>query len=221
MTCAQSWESSASFLQVLYRFSSGGLSVPDKIVHRIKTRISRLTNLYLIQYLEAGFNSNRASTSPRSYDWGLLGLIYELRRSLYGGLSESELYDFIYNGRRLRRMKGLMGFYCLLENPSALKKLDGWMLSIIRRAMGKRNKILQARYAHICPTPTNSELATGDWLDLCAWRGNSYPEVRAPSFVRSWRAARKHYYTFGLENVEAPQYLIYSDISSLFEAGEY
>ncbi len=202
-----------------YRFNINGLSVPNKIVNRIKIRISRLTNLYLLQYLKVGYNKNRAAISPQRYDWDLLGLIYELRRSLYGGLSELDLHNFIHESKRLRQMKGLMGFYCLLDNPEELKKLDGWMLSIIRRAMVKRRHMLQLDYSQDCPTPSNSELATGSWLDRKAWRGESYPEVRVPSFVRGWRAARKHYHTFGLENVEAPQYLIYGDIASLFDAG--
>lgn len=201
-----------------YRFTSSGLSVPDKVVSRIKTRISRLTNLYLIQYLETGFNQSRASLTPYTYDWDLLGLLYELRRSLYGGLSEDDLHNFIYEGKRLKRMKGLMGFYCLLDDSQELKKLDGWTLSIIRRTMVERNKILEQKYSHSCPTPSNAEIATGKWLDKAAWRGASYPDTRAPSFVRGWRAARKHYYTFGLEHVEAPQYLAYSDVASLFDS---
>jgi hypothetical protein len=200
-----------------YRFDAKGLGIPSKISKRIKTRMARLINIYLLEYLNYGFNKNRSSTAPSHYDWDLLGLIYELRRSLYGGLSEKELSDFIHAGKRLPKMKGLMGFYCLLDDPEELRKLDGWMLSAVRRAMVIRNQKLASLYRKACPTPNNAQLATGEWLDMSAWRGDSPPEVRMPSLVRGWRAARKHYYTFGLENVEAPGYTFYTDAASLFE----
>lgn len=200
-----------------YRFAQEGLGVPSKVVSRIKTRVSRLVNIYLLQYLKEGFKADRASTAPHSYDWDLLGLIYELRRSLYGGLSEEELRAFIFEGKMLRKMKGLMGFYCLIDDPYELRKLDGWMLSIVRRAMVERNKKLNVNYKQSCPTPTNRQLATGNWLDVKAWRGDDLPEPRMPSLMRGWRAARKHYYTFGLENVEAPTYVAYADVADLFD----
>ncbi len=200
-----------------YRLSSGGLSMPDRTAQRIRARASRLINLYLIQYLDIGFNVNRASIAPYAFDWDLLGLIYEVRRSLYGGLSESELEGFIQKGKKLRKMKGLMGFYSLLEDSHSLKELDGWLLSTIRRAMKERNIILQSKYGMQCPTPSNKELATGTWLDLKSWRGESPPEVRVPSLVRGWRAARKYFFTFGLESVQPPTYGSYTDIDDLFD----
>lgn len=200
-----------------YRFGKEGLAVPEKVVARIKVRISRLINIYLLQYLRDGFNSNRTAIAPYAYDWDLLGLIYEMRRSLYGGLSEEELSAFIHEGKRLRKMKGLMGFYCLIDDPGELRKLDGWMLSMVRRAMTVRNRKLQSNYKEDCPRPTNAQLATGSWLDKKAWRGHDLPEARMPSLIRGWRAARKHYYTFGLEQVEAPTYVAYANLADLFD----
>ncbi|PKQ10784.1 MAG: hypothetical protein CVT70_17625 [Alphaproteobacteria bacterium HGW-Alphaproteobacteria-1] len=200
-----------------YRLSPGGLSIPQKTVDRIKVRASRLINLYLLQYLSTGFKKSRAGVTPQMFDWDLLGLIYELRRSLYGGLAEADLHKFIYDGKRLPRMKGIMGFYCLLDEAERLKEIDGWLLSMVRRAMERRNSILKAKYGVECPTPSNKELATGSWLDLAAWRGDDQPETRMPSLVRGWRAARKHFFTFGLEQVQAPKYGFYSDFDDLFD----
>ena len=109
-----------------------------------------------------------------------------------------------------------MGFYCILEQPDTLKRLDGWMLSMVRRAMVRRKNILNLNYARDCPTPTNAALATGNWLNPEAWREGDLPESQMPSLVRGWRAARKHYYTFGLEHVEAPNYLVYKDPNDPF-----
>jgi hypothetical protein len=197
-----------------YRFNDDGLSIPDKTIIKIKQKISRLINLYLLYYLQFGFNPTRVSVKD-NYDWDLLGLVYEIRNFLYGGLSEEEIATFLAKGKRLGRMQGLMGFYCLIENPKKLKELDGWMLNIIRRAMKKRNAILKAKYSRDSLTPNNIELVNGSWLNMSSWKGtNSIPNSKMPSFMRGWRAARKFYFTFGLENVSPPAYGHSSDIES-------
>jgi RNA-directed DNA polymerase len=200
-----------------YRFTTEGLGIPEKVKRRIMSRISRLANIYLLQYLKFGFNKSRTAIQPHPYDWDLLGLIYELRNSLYGGLAEADLLNFVSGGDRLPKMKGLMGFYCLLDDPSTLREMDGCMLSLVRRASALRNQRINSIFGASCPTPSNRELATGSWLDLAAWKEGDLPDPRMPSFVRGWRAARKHYFTFGLEDVEAPKYSQYADIDSLFD----
>ena len=107
-------------------------------------------------------------------------------------------------------MRGLMGFYALLEQKEVLQELDGWLVNSIRCAMAKRNKILNAKYSSATIAPSNEELILGEWLDKSVWRGPGNPELRLPSFVRGWRAARKYYFTFGLEDVEPPAYGYYS-----------
>lgn len=200
-----------------YRFTPDGLTAPEKTIRRLKSRVARLTNIYLIHYLKTGFNKSRCSAASPVYDWDLLGLIYELRRSFYGGLAEADIDAFIHGGKRLPKMKGLMGFYCLLDDPAPLREMDGWTLSMVRRATRVRNSILSSKYGTSCPTPSNRELAIGTWLDPAAWRGTPLPETRMPSLMRGWRAARKHFFTFGLEKVEAPRYGFYSDLDDIFD----
>ncbi len=200
-----------------YRFDGDGLTLPEKTKTKIKQKISRLINLYLIHYLTVGFNKDRVGYSPGPYDWDLLGLIFEMKRGLYGGLSEENLEAFVTNGRKLPKMRGLMGFYCLLDDPKPLKEIDGWILSTIRRTMVERNRILQSKYGASCPTPSNRDLAIGSWLSPLAWQGGAPPNARVPSLVRGWRAARKHYFTFGLERVQPPSYGAYGGWDSIFE----
>lgn len=208
------------FTYLGYSFKDEGLALPDKAARKFRQKISRLINIYLLFYLRFGFNSDRANRSRR-YDWDLLGLIYEVRRGLYGGLTEREIQDFIYSGNRLRKMHGLMGFYCLIDDPKSLKSLDGWMVNAIRRACVVRRRILRNSYRRNCPTPSNKELILGTWLAPSAWRDSGDEddgvEVTLPSLVRGWRAARKHFFTFGLEDVQAPGYDSSFDISSLFD----
>jgi retron-type reverse transcriptase len=189
-----------------YSISNEALRIPTSKVEAYKQKYSRLSHIYLIHPLKFGFNNTRASATA-GYDWDLLGLISEMRRSIYGGLDEKDIQDFLLNGKKLKAMRGLMGFYSLLEDKKRLQELDGWMANHIRRVMVERNKILSATYSANCPCPNNLSLINGKWLNLGAWTGDpNEVEAGLPSFVRGWRAARKHYLTFGLEDVEPPQY---------------
>ena len=198
-------QSQAYFDYLGYRFSPAGLTLPQKTIRRMKTRISRLINIYLLQYLKKDFSKSRVSTRRSSFDLDLLGLISELRWSIYGGIKESEIGAFIRDGKKLSKVKGNMGFYCLLDDPKCLQQLDGWMVSRIRIAMRKRNEKLMNAYGCACPTPSAEELINGKWFSRRMRRKISHElEVEMPSFVRGWKAARKHALTYGLDNVAPP-----------------
>lgn len=206
-----------------YSFSSNGLSLPIKSEKKLKQKISRLINIYLINHLKIGFSKSRAN-GAEDFDWDLLGLIYEIRRGLYGGLTEKDIQNYLNHKEKLPNMRGLMGFYCLLNQSKNLREIDGWIVSMVRRACVKRNQILTSIYSHSCPTPSNQELILGTWFDKDKWRdaeNGDEPELLFPSLVRGWRAARKHYFTFGLEDVQSPGYDYASDISTLFDAFDY
>lgn len=215
-----------NFTYLGYGFSDNGLTLPKKTQFRLKQKISRLINVYLINSLKLGFNDARSSRVG-GYDWDLLGLIYELRRGFYGGLTEESIQNFLSSGKQLSKMRGLMGFYCLIDDPTALRTLDGWTVNIVRRAMVKRNQILIAKYSKNCPTPSNKELILGEWLPENSWKNgdnlgqNDDLELQFPSLVRGWRAARKHFFTFGLEGVQAPGYNSSFDVSVLFDVLDY
>jgi RNA-directed DNA polymerase len=213
------------FTYLGYKFGEAGLSMPEKTAAKLKQKVSRLINIYLVHALQFGFNKYRADRVYQ-YDWDLLGLIYEMRRGFYGGLRERDISGFLYENRGLKKMRGLMGFYCLIDDPTPLKELDGWMLNNVRRSCVYRQQILISKYAADCPTPSNKELALGTWLPPSAWRSTDGVEpddleVRFPSLVRGWRAARKHFFTYGLEGVQAPGYESSMNVASLFDAFDY
>jgi len=192
-----------------YQFSKDGTSIPEAVIKRVKNKISRLIHIYLIHCPKKyGFNGLRNGISP-DFDWDLLGLLSEIRKYLYGGLDEKDIQLYLREGQRLKQMRGLMGFYALIEQREQFVALDGWLANSIKRAMHKRSLILKNKYSVPSIQPNEEQLILGSWLDLNAWRGNDVPEAKLPSFVRGWRAARKYYFTFGLEKVEPPNYMGY------------
>src|SRR5690606_19877474 len=48
------------FTYLGYKFGINGLSIPDSSINRIKSKISRLINIYLLTYLKYGFNNTRS-----------------------------------------------------------------------------------------------------------------------------------------------------------------
>jgi retron-type reverse transcriptase len=189
-----------------YSFTQDGLRLSDRTMRRIKSKLSKLISVYLIHYIRTvSYNKDR-SDRDASYDWDLLGLISEIRNYLYGGLRESEINSMLRRGKKLKKVRGLMSFYALLDDKEALNELDGWLANTIERAMRKRRHILQTKYGLDTVTPNSASIIRGDWLNLDEWRGEPKPETRLPSFTRGWRASRKYYLTFGLKDVEPPKY---------------
>jgi hypothetical protein len=189
-----------------YRFTEHGLALSSRTIARIKRKISHLIDVYLMNYPRTvAFNHTRVGHAP-DFDWDLLGLITEIRNYLYGGLSEAEIWAMLKEGRKLRRVKGLMSFYALLDDKEGLRHLDGWLAGTVRQAMKARADLLASKYGTNGLTPSSRELIRGNWMDLAAWRGEPKPDLRLPSFVRGWRAARKYFFTFGLKDVVPPKY---------------
>jgi hypothetical protein len=190
-----------------YGISSAGLFMHGDVELRLKRTLSRLINLYLVHYIEK-HQSNPKRVGP-GFDWDLIGLISEVRNILYGGLSENDLGQFIKRGKKLPKMRGLMGFYALLDNYDALVRLDGWLVSNVKQALFKRYKVIGVKKGVIAP-PNLESLIHGDWYMAYIYNTLGFqPDARMPSFVRAWAAARKHYYSFGLEGVEPPRYISY------------
>lgn len=210
----------SSFTYLGYGFTETGLEMPEKSARKLKQKVSRLLNVYLLNSLKFGFNRSRADKSKR-YDYDLLGFIYELRRSLYGGLPEQKISGFLSGDCDLERMRGLMGFYALLDDKKRLQELDGWMVNVTSRACKLRNEILVNKYGASAPTPSSEDLIKGTWFNKAEWRVEAEDvddlELGFPSLVRGWRAARKYYFTRGLERVQPPSYQSSGDFLKLFD----
>lgn len=189
-----------------YSFKNSGLSLSDSSVLRIKRRISRLIHLYLFHYGDKFQYNPKRFSAANKFDWDFLGLIMEIRNYLYGGLSESELSSMMFDGKKLKKMRGLMSFYALLDDQDTLRSLDGWLVNSLRQATRKRNAILIKKFGYSSISPSNIDLIKGNWIDSSCWDGEDKPDFRIPSFRRGWRAARKYYYTFGLKDVRPPKY---------------
>lgn len=140
---------------------------------RIKKRISKLifTNL-LLEPLNGTQDPKRLATIDRDY----VTLIWQLRRYLYGPLSESDIRRYQAGSIPPMSFEGVMSFFPLINDHNSLQELDEWISSQVWLALRKRARIL-GEVGLAAPAPhglQKSELlgfrsfstSTGDRLDL-------------------------------------------------------
>jgi RNA-directed DNA polymerase len=183
-----------------HSFSQHGTGLSEKSVKRIKRKISRIIYVHLLLYPRKGqFSPARLSTS--AYDWDLVTCLNEVRRYMYGGLHEAEISAFLDLGTKLRAVRGLMAFYPMVTDPRDLVSLDGWLLNVVRRALRERARVLASLGFTLGPI-SDAQILNGSWYNEPTVQN----ECRIPSFVMGWRAARKFYLRFGLNEIRAPSY---------------
>jgi hypothetical protein len=184
-----------------HEFSDGDIALSDSAVKRIKRQIAKIIYIHLLLYIKNTGRLNPARIGPGFHDWDLVTCINEIRKYVYGGLSERTLQEFLVNEKKMPYVRGLMAFYPLITNKSKLIELDGWLKNVLRRAYRERVKILSAMGISVTPLD-EALIQSGAWYD--------YPiipnETKLPSLVTGYRAARKHYMRFGLSQISPPSY---------------
>jgi RNA-directed DNA polymerase len=188
---------SQNFVNFLgYKISQESLSIRQESVKRIKKHISFLIYQNLLQEPKRGnFVSNRILGQGK-IDLDYPVLIYQLRRYLYGGLSEAMLRRFLYRQTPNLRFKGLMSFYPIVDDEPLLRSLDGWMLASVVRAIKLRGKLWQQYFPGSLPPPHGKTPAQVLQLRYNPLSG-PLQDLRFPSFLRISKLLRRAAATYG------------------------
>jgi hypothetical protein len=170
-----------------YSFSAAGISIRRSSVQKIKRRIAHLIYRNLIEAPKQR-EIVPARFAP-SVDRDYVVLIYQIRRYLYGDLSEEKLRRYLRRTIPRVHYKGVMAFYPLVDDEGLLHSLDGWMLHTVFTSLRERASILTiAGHANL-PPPHGVEKA-----QLPGFRANSSQgttlDLRLPSFVRIGKLLR-------------------------------
>lgn len=200
-------EAIKEFDYIGHKFTGSSVGISSRAIKRIKQKISRTIYIHLLHNPKRGlFDSSRAG--GLHYDWDLVTCINELRSYIYGGIKEERIRAFLDSNARIRRFKGLMSFYPLVTQVDQFAMLDGWLISVLRRAMRERTRLLATFGVKLLPL-TETQIIAGTWYKF---QSGIQLETGAPSFVLAWRAARKAFRQYGLADFESPAYY-----SALFE----
>jgi len=192
-----------------YSISVDKISIKDSSVVNIKREISYILYKHLIQPLM--YTPLRALKIPANgKDEALLSAICEIRRYLYGNLSEDMISAYI-NGRSNRIFfKGIMSFYPLINDITQLKSLDGWLVNAVFKAVQKRSRLLtnhkQPRN-HMFPfNATSKELLMG----CKSTRVNRMKLLKIPSFLTIYHAMKRGLDEYGVVGITNPNANFYN-----------
>ena len=185
-----------------YSFSSKGISIRKSSVDRIKRHIAYLVYTNLLQGPLSG-----SITPPRFLpyvDRDYVVLIRQLRRYLYGDLTEKKLRQYQREVVPRIRYKGIMAFYPAIDETDVLKALDGWLLHTISTSLRKRSNILEGVGFTDLPQPhglTNSQLIKFHGRS----RQGADLDLEIPSFVRISEMLRRAALTYGPNAIANPK----------------
>lgn len=187
-----------------YSVSVDKVSIKDKSLRKIQKQLSYILYRNLIQPLNCTSLAGQ-EIPANNKDKNFLTAMREIRRYMYGGLSNKQIKDFLSGRSKRIYFKGVMSFYPLVDDTSQLKMLDGWLLSVIHRILMLRAKMLLSHghdRRHIFPfNATRKGL-----LKLCARTkisGKTLLEI--PSFLLIHKALKKGLVEGGIERVMHPE----------------
>ncbi|MBP4046500.1 reverse transcriptase domain-containing protein [Chromobacterium violaceum] len=200
--------SKSAFNFLGYSISVDKVSIKPDSVRKIKKQISYLLYKNLIQPLLTSPANGRLR--PEIYgDKAILVALAQVRRYMYGGLSSQNLIDYLNGGSGRIYFKGIMSFYPLIDDEDQLRMLDGWLVSVLYRAIQCRQRILVSKSVPCCPIfpygiPKNRFAVRMRRKKVL---GLSLLEI--PSFTLIYKVIKKGVTEIGIEKVMHPKSLDY------------
>lgn len=182
-----------------------GVRMKETAVERIKKRIGNLiyANL-LLEPLKLTQDMTRLSGVDRDY----VTLVWQLRRYLYGPLTENEIRSFQRGAIPPMSFEGVMSFFPLVDDDVGLRELDEWIAAQVWLALRKRARLLAAPGTKLpLPHSLTKEQLIG--FQTTSSRTGGAIDLRMPSVRKIATAIKLAVSTHGLGVVSgrAPLYL--------------
>lgn len=201
------FKTSKTFIEFLgYRISVDKVSIKKRSVLKIKKQISYLLYRNLIQPI-IGLPFRGMNLPANGHDKDFLRALRQIRRYLYGNLTEGVLYRVINGQYQRLAFKGLMSFYPLLDDEEQLRSLDKWMVSTILNVLRKRLRLFHKHGINkLQSTDFPFSCTDQDIIQTCkqkiapSGKGN----YQIPSFLRIYRVIKLGLKNEGIEWVMNP-----------------
>ncbi|NMH26518.1 reverse transcriptase domain-containing protein [Flavobacterium silvaticum] len=182
-----------------YKISAQNISIKDQSIRKIKKQITYLLYKNLLQPLKP------TRVHPQNFpqndkDKNFLSAISEIRRYLYGNLTESLMRRYLNGTYKILRFKGIMSFYPLINDIEQLQYLDKWLVCTIMNVLNRRERELST----LNPSwPSNQSPFNLDKDSLIFTYKKTILEI--PSFLRIHNAIQKGLKDDGIDRVMNPQ----------------
>lgn len=165
-----------------YELSLGQARMKVSAVERIRDHVQNLLYWSLLHEPSNGTQDLKRIATHLDRDY--VAVLWRLRRYLYGDLSEKAIERYQRHDAPLRRFKGIMAAYPLIDDTQELVALDGWIASQVWLAVRKRTALLTAAGMSSLPPPHGLPL-----IELLRLRATSATtgkpiDLRVPSVRR-------------------------------------
>lgn len=194
-----------------YRVSNDNIGIKHNSILKIKKQISFLLYKNLIQPIRVlPFNTKNIPTIQKDRDF--LTAIMQIRRYLYGNLSETTLKKYLNGTYTNLNFKGLMSFYPIINDENQMKELDKWIVSTVLNVLRKRKTLLEnSGFNNLNFFPFN--LNPENLIKECKAHKLSLSKgsFQIPSFLRIYLAIQKGVETIGVEKIMNKNAVYYED----------
>ena len=178
-----------------YQLGLGSTTLTESALRKIRKRIDQLIYWGLLH--EPLNGSQAAERFNGKVDRDYVSVIWRIRRYLYGDLTEKAVRRYQQREAPLRRFRGVMSAYPLIDDDAELKKLDEWILTNLFLALRKRSRLLRSQgFGPQLPPPNDHPRTSLRTLSAIGTHSGQRIDLTVPSarriahVIRS--AAEKH-----------------------------
>lgn len=195
-----------------YRISHESIGIKDTSVQKIKKQISYLLYRNLIQPIKSE-PFEAVNIPSNGLDRDLITAIMQIRRYLYGNMTENILRRYINGTYKRLSFKGIMSFYPLITDENQMKYLDQWLISTIINVIRKREKLLIQHNPNFninqFPFNYNKVSLVEECKNKKVWGKKGLMQI--PSFLRIYKALQLGLAREGIEKIMNPKSFTYYD----------
>lgn len=171
-----------------YQVALDKVSIKPASIDRMRGRIQSLLYWTLLhEPLQGTQHADRISTTV---DRDYVSYVWRLRGYLYGDLSERAVQRYQRRDTPLRRFKGVMAAYPLIDDTPELGDLDGWIANQTWLTVRRRTSLLEPVLGPL-PAPHGLDLAQLLRLSVVSGTTGQPVDLRLPSVRRVARVITK------------------------------
>ena len=186
-----------------YKVAPATISIKDRSVERIKARIAQLIYRNLLEEPKRGrFVMTRVRPNV---DRDYVVVILQIRRYLYGNLTERRLRQYLVGEIPNVHFRGLMSFYPIVDDDALLKSLDGWLVHTLWTSIRKRRSLFGNRLRGVEPPPFGLAVERLTSLSVTSSTTGAKLDLRIPSFRRMSKVLRLASVRYGAGAIANPQ----------------
>lgn len=188
------------FTFLSYKFTPKSVAVSEKSIRTIKARCAKIIYMHLLLHPRRAQQVSSKRVGGKFYDWDLVTCVNELRKYIYGKLTQSTIDLYLDGDINLKNVQGAVSYFSLVKTGDQFRALDGWLIDVLHRALSERARLVRSTTTNkLHPVPSKDQLIDGSWYK------QKFPrmETRSPSFFSAWRAGRKSLTRHGLGGIDS------------------